>query len=429
MSVRAIASVTLLAVAAAACGSGGGAEGEDAKTLTYWASNQAAGIELDKKILQPELDKFERETGIKVDLEVIPWSDLQNRILNATTGGQGPDVVNIGNTWSASLQATGAFVAFDDATLAKVGGKDRFLASSMSSTGAAGQPPGSVPLYGMAYGLYYNKQRFAEAGIEEPPKTWEELRETAKKLTSGDKYGMTLLGASYTEGVHFAWMFGKQNGATVFDGDRPAFDSPEMVAGVKRYLDLMAVDKVVSPSAAEYGQDAQMYRDFATGKAAMIIMQNNGTAGLAANGVEPDEYGVVPVPLPAAAKEQVTSHVAGINVAVFKDAANPEGALKFVEFLTSPGEQTVLNKAFGSLPVVNGVTDPAFQSDKNKVFGEVLAKTARPLPMIPQEAQFETLVGTAVKDLFADVATGEQVTETEIKAKLAEANQKMLAGG
>ncbi|WP_308164821.1 ABC transporter substrate-binding protein [Nonomuraea sediminis] len=135
MKSPAVASIALLAVTAAACGSGGdGATSGTARTLTYWASNQAASIELDRKVLQPELDKFEQQTGIKVNLEVIPWSDLQNRILNAAASGQGPDVVNIGNTWSASLQATGAFVGFDDGTLAKVGGKDRFLASRSGST-------------------------------------------------------------------------------------------------------------------------------------------------------------------------------------------------------------------------------------------------------------------------------------------------------
>ncbi|SEN82112.1 ABC transporter substrate-binding protein [Nonomuraea pusilla] len=428
MNLRGAASATLLVVAATACGSGAGSDGEQAKTLTYWASNQAAGIELDRKILEPELAAFQKSTGIKVNLEVIPWSDLQTRILNAAASGRGPDVVNIGNTWSTSLQATGAFVEFDDATLAKVGGKGRFLASSMSSTGAPGLPPGSLPLYGMAYGLYYNKKRFAEAGIDEPPKTWQELVGTARKLTGGGRYGLTLLGASYTEGVHFAWMFGRQNGASVFDGEHPAFDTPEMVAGVKRYLDLIAVDKVVNPSDAEKTQDAQLYTDFASGKAAMMIMQNHGTAGLAAFDMDPDEYGVVPIPLPEDARQPVTSHVAGINITAFAESRNREGALKFIEFMTSPQEQTKLNKAFGSLPVVNGVTDPAFAAGHNKVFAEVLA-TAQPLPMIPQEAQFETLVGTAVKDLFAQVATGERVTESDIKAKLSEAGQKLLNGG
>lgn len=98
--------VTLsLVLTAAACGGGSPTDGSGSgggKTLTYWASNQGASLEVDKKVLQPELDQFEKQTGIKVKLEVIPWSDLLNRILTATTSGQGPDVLNIGNTWSAS---------------------------------------------------------------------------------------------------------------------------------------------------------------------------------------------------------------------------------------------------------------------------------------------------------------------------------------
>ena len=112
-----IAIAGALALSAAACGgddtgsgaAGGSTEAAAPKTLTYWASNQGTSLDNDKQVLQPELDKFEKQTGIKVNLEVVPWADLLNRILAATTSGQGPDVLNIGNTWSASLQATGAF--------------------------------------------------------------------------------------------------------------------------------------------------------------------------------------------------------------------------------------------------------------------------------------------------------------------------------
>jgi len=135
-----------LALAASACGGGsstGGGSNDSPKELTYWASNQGASIEADKKVLQPELDKFEKQTGIKVKLEVVPWSDLLNRILTATTSGQGPDVLNIGNTWSASLQATGALLPWDKAQFDKIGGKDRFVDSALGSTGAEGQRNGT----------------------------------------------------------------------------------------------------------------------------------------------------------------------------------------------------------------------------------------------------------------------------------------------
>ena len=61
--------------------------------------------------------------------------------------GKGPDVLNIGNTWSASLQATGAFLPFTSSVMNQIGGSSRFLAGSLSATGAAGKPPTAVPLY------------------------------------------------------------------------------------------------------------------------------------------------------------------------------------------------------------------------------------------------------------------------------------------
>ncbi|MEO5873915.1 MAG: extracellular solute-binding protein, partial [Streptosporangiaceae bacterium] len=129
-----VLALALLATSAAACSSDDDKTGGDTKaagaTIKYWASNQGTSLDNDKEILTPELAKFTASTGIKVELEVVGWPDLLNRILAATTSGQGPDVLNIGNTWSASLQATGAFLPFDDAALTKIGGKERFLGPS-----------------------------------------------------------------------------------------------------------------------------------------------------------------------------------------------------------------------------------------------------------------------------------------------------------
>ena len=109
------ARITILAAAAAiaatsvaACSSGNSTSSNAGTgagaTITYWASDQGSSIADDYTVLNPELAKFTKQTGIKVKLEVVGWADLLNRVLAATTSGQGPDVVNIGNTWSASLQ-------------------------------------------------------------------------------------------------------------------------------------------------------------------------------------------------------------------------------------------------------------------------------------------------------------------------------------
>jgi multiple sugar transport system substrate-binding protein len=427
--------VTVLAVTATAACSGGGTStsGSSAggKTLTYWASNQGTSLENDKAVLTPELKKFEQQTGVKVNLQVIGWPDLLNKILGATTSGQGPDVLNIGNTWAASLQATGAFMPFDAKALTAIGGQDKFLPTAFATGGAVGKPVTSVPLYGLVYGLYYNKKMFADAGLK-PPTTWQELQAAATKLTDPSKkqYGMVLEGASYTESVHFAWIFGRQNGGQPFDAaGKPTFTSPGMVAGVKQYVDLMGKDKVVNPSNVQYKNGPEAPGDFAKGKAAMLMSQNNADNTLQADGMKSSEYGVVPIPTPSplpAGGKDIASFVAGINMSIFKNTKNQDGALKFVKFMTSPEEQAILDKPFTALPIVKGgtvnFTDNKAEAD---AFAMVLATKAEPLPLIPAESAFETNVGNAVNGLLAQAATGKVVTDADITKAMQEAQDKM----
>lgn len=423
-----VAAALLTTASLTACGDSGGSSEGEAKTLTYWASNQGASIEFDNQTLKPELDKFEQQTGIKVNVEVVPWSDLLNRLLAAAASGKGPDVVNIGNTWSASLQATGALIPFDDETLAAVGGKDRFVPAALAGAGAPGKPPAAVPLYSLAYALYYNKKMFSDASIPAPPATWEELVEVGKKLTKGNQWGLALEAANPSENSHHAFTFGQQWGGEWFDpAGKPTFDTPQNVAAVKRYIDLMAVDKIVNPSNAEYAQN-QSVADFANRKAGMLLWQAAGS-NFKAQGMSADEWGIAPVPFPAtppAGGKRINSMVAGINMAIFKHTENKDGALQFVKFMTSDAEQIILNRTYGSLPSVKPASaDPAFQAPEQKVLGEVLGSTAAPLPQVAEESQFETLVGTAMKELFADAAGGKAITEASVKEKLGVAQQKM----
>ncbi|MFF5973955.1 ABC transporter substrate-binding protein [Streptomyces sp. NPDC012769] len=427
----AVGAVTLsLVLSAAACGGGSddGGSNEQPRTLTYWASNQGASIEVDKKVLQPELDKFEKQTGIKVKLEVVPWSDLLNRILTATTSGQGPDVLNIGNTWSASLQASGALLPWDEANFQKIGGKDRFVESALGSTGAQGQDPAAVPLYSMAYALYYNKKLFAEAGIAKPPATWDELVATGKKLTKDGTSAIGVEGSNLSNNIHQVFVLGKQHGADFFTPDGKAdFTSDGAVAAVKQYVDLMAEHGIVAKGNAEYAQN-QSLSDFAKDKTAMVLWQT-ASATFAAHGMKEDEWGVAPAPVQSGAPGQgknTNSMVAGINMGVFKNTKNIDGAMKFVKFMTGDEEQKILNKAYGSIPPVKSAQqDPAFGSPALAVLRETLASSAAALPQVPEESQFETVVGTAVKELFAEAAAGRPVTTESVRAKLEKAQQQM----
>jgi multiple sugar transport system substrate-binding protein len=428
----ALAATATLALGVTACG---GTSQATSDTITYWASDQGNSLDDTAAKLKPSLERFTKETGVKVQLEVIGWTDLYNRILTAVTSGDGPDVLNIGNTWAVTLQETGAFEPVEGALLEAVGGKDRFLQTSWSTGGAEGKTPTSVPLYGLAYNMYYNTKMFKAAGIEKPPVTWEEFVADAKKLTKDtngdgkmDQWGFTAAGASVSANSHQAFVRGLQNGGTLFDKDgKPTFDSGPQVAGVKQFIDLMATEKVMSPSDAEISQGSQKIDNLINGKAAMLFDQSP-LKNFDARGFK--DWGVAPVPMMqagATGDAGTQSHVAGINLSVFKNSKNKDNAIKLAGWLTSDAEQVALNKAFRSLPVVTGAsTDAAFQTDEVKSKRDALANHALPMPLVAKEGQMETLTGTAIKNLFAKAATG-TVSEADIKAALEDANNQMAA--
>lgn len=428
--IAAAMSVAAVSVVLSGCAGGGSSSDGGSASITYWASNQGSSLDNDKKVLTPVLKKFTDETGIKVDLEVIGWNELQTRIQTAITSGQGPDVVNIGNTWGAAFQSTGAFTEFDDKNAAAIGGLDRFVKTALDAGGAPGKTPTSVPLYGLAYGLYYNKAMFDKAGLE-PPKTWEDLVTDAKQLTTGDQWGLTLAAGSYTENIHFAFLTSAQNGGEFYDASgKPTFNTPENVAGIKRYLDLMQSAKVADPADAQYDNAAQSAADLASGKAAMFLSQNNADTTLKADGMKPGEWGVVPLPAPSDAKAQISTFPAGINISIFDYTKHLPESLKFVKYMTSPDVQSELAEPYSVLPVLSGA-EAKFTSDADeaKVFMDAYQNRSKPLPQVASEGDFESTVGKGISNLFAQIATGKTVTDADISSMLDNAQQQVEAAG
>jgi multiple sugar transport system substrate-binding protein len=440
----ALAATTAVTAALAGCAGGGGgggaAGGEDGslegQKIVYWASNQGSSVSMDEEVLGESIDRFTEATGVEVELEVIPWPDLYNRILAAVSSGEGPDVLNIGNTWAVPLQSSGAFIPWEGEALEAIGGQDRFVETSWATGGAEGQAPTSVPLYGLAYSLYYNTALFEEAGITEPPATWDEFVETAKKLTKDtdgdgetDQWGFTLAGQRVSNNAHQAFVRGLQNGGELYTEDgKPDFANDGVVTGVKQWLDLMGEDGVVAPSNAEINDGSVLPTELIEGRAAMMFDQAAGKTFAAADF---EDFDVAPIPMntaDATGLEGTQSHVAGINVSVFANSENKDAAIAFVKHLTSDEEQKTLNAAYTSLPVVtSAMDDPAFDTPEMSAKKVTYAEHSQPMPLYPSEGQMETLVGEAIGKLFAKIAQGDSVSEDDVRAALEDAQAQMPA--
>ena len=431
--------IVTLTLSLAACG-GSSAEdvdvdpGELSGSITYWASNQGASVTEDEQVLSETIERFTEETGVEVELEVIPWNDLQNRILTAVSSGDGPDVLNIGNTWATSMHATGAFMPWEGEALEAIGGEDQFLEASWATGGPEGEAPTSLPLYALSYSLYYNTQIFEEAGIEEPPASWEEFVEVAEDLTqdtdgdgSTDQWGFTIAGASISNNAHAAFIRGLQNGGELYDGSgEPDFTNDEVVTGVHEWVSLMSDSGVIAPSDAELVNGAESVDQVASGDAAMVFDQAPGNVF---NDRDFEDYAPAPMPMSdpdATGLEATQSHVAGINLSVFENSDNLDAAVAFASHMTSEDEQAYLTQEFAALPVLEPVYDrEEFQSEEIQLKQEILEDHAEPMPLYPSESQMETVVGTAIRDLLAEAAQGADVTEEDVRDALSAAETQM----
>jgi multiple sugar transport system substrate-binding protein len=428
------ASAAAAAVVLALAGCGGGGSGDSGsvsgQTLTYWATLQGTGADQTTQTLTAEFKKFTAQTGVKVNLEVIPWATLQTRILNAVTSGNGADVMEIGNTWAPSLAASGGFLEFTPDVLDQIGGQSKFVQTSFAENGLPGKTPMSVPVYATSYSLAYNKADFAAAGISAPPTTWADLIADGRKLTTNGRYGITLDGSNATDASHWAFILGEQAGSPLYDASgKPDFANQKLADGLATYIDLFGRTGIANPANAQNG--AAPLADFAKNKAAMTIGQGVATS-LVQLGMDASQFGIaqVPVlsPLPAGGKP-IESHVAGINLVVRDSTEHKTAALDLVKFMTSPQEQVTINHIYGTLPVVTSAyDDPQFQDDTTKVYQDILENHSAPMPLYPSESQMETLLGGAVTGLIAKTAsTGNPPSASAIVSALNDAQRQLVA--
>ncbi|MEU7531999.1 sugar ABC transporter substrate-binding protein [Saccharothrix sp. NPDC042600] len=82
-----------------------------------------------------------------------------------------------------------------------------------------------VPTANYSMGLLYNRQLFRQAGLDPdaPPKTWDEVKEAARKITAlgGDKVGFAEYSKNNQGGWHFtAWMYSVGGKVARQDGDK-----------------------------------------------------------------------------------------------------------------------------------------------------------------------------------------------------------------
>lgn len=121
---------------------------------------------------------FERETGIGVDVQALPWTAAHQKLLTAYVGESLPDVLMVKNGWLPELAMLGAFGA-------PPAGSSGLLANRLPSALDAVRVGGravAAPWMVDSWAQYYRPDLLAEAGYAEPPGSWAEWTRMALSL-------------------------------------------------------------------------------------------------------------------------------------------------------------------------------------------------------------------------------------------------------
>ncbi len=230
--------------------------------------------------IQKIINEFEKQNE-QIKVELVSSSQNNQKLLTQILSGEAPELLQVPYREVKNLGSEGAFVDLTEDFKAE---SDNFYEEVIGLGSVDGKLYG-FPWLGHTIQLVYNKTMFEAAGIDKAPTTWDELYETAKKLTIDtngdgkiDQYGLGLVGKQHHDITWLVNMFVNQAGADIVkqDGDsyKVGLNSPEGKEAFTFYKKL--VDEVTPPDTATKDGGAVM-ADF---RNEVVAMEFQGPWGI-----------------------------------------------------------------------------------------------------------------------------------------------------
>jgi len=245
----------LLAAAASTLAAPAIVERANAQSAFDWKQFKGQSIEVNYQlsprgdVAKAHIKEFEELTGIKVGFEQIPEQQQRPKVaMEMATGHPSFDVVNVGMhvqkrlieraNWMADLRP---FIADGSLTATDFNQADFSKPSMEVATGPDGKL-NVLPLNQDLFILYWNKELFAQKGLNAAPKTLEETMTMAHQLTDASKgvYGFVGRGLKNANMTFWDDILLKWDQETVTaDGRKLLTDTPEAIEAATWYQKIM----------------------------------------------------------------------------------------------------------------------------------------------------------------------------------------------
>lgn len=418
-------------------------ERANAQSAFDWKQAKGAKIEVNfaksprGDVLQAKQKEFEELTGIRVGAEQIPEQQQRPKVaIEMASGRPSFDVVNVAMHVQKRLIEKGRWmedlrpmIANPALTAPDLDMADFSPATIRAATGADGRI-NVLPLNQDLFVLFYNKQMFADAGLQ-PPKTYAEMMTAAERLTDKAKgvFGFTGRGLKNANVVLYSnILLGWDQETITADAKSLLTDSPAAIEAATWYQKIMR--DYAPPGSVGYNW-SECQTTFGQGRAAMWW----DGIGFSAPLVDPSKsrivnnVGFAPIPMGPKAQHSAT-FIDGIGIPAA--SRNKTAAWLYVQWATSKTMfPNWLRAGAGTPPRASSYGDQeivrasAFPPEWFDTTRESLRIARSGLPEIVPVTEFRDTIGVALTNIVggADPASELKKATDAFRPVLAKANE------
>lgn len=352
---------------------------------------------------------FEMEhPGIDVEVTVLDWGSAWTKITTAATAQSGPDVIQLGSTWTAAVTEMGALVSLDS-LVQQMGGADLFEQATMESARPrASDSITSVPWFVDVRPLFYRKDVLAKIGVDPATiQNWSDFQKVLRRIrdirpiVEGNLVQpIGYPGKNDWNVIHnmAPWIWGAGGGFLDSTATQSNIASKESIRGILFYLNL--VKNEFNERRNLEKNTAQVSADFDEGRLAFWLDATTKTiyldrpqflGGTGKSAAARNYACILP---PTSPNGNARYFVGGSNLAVFKFSKHPKEAMRLLEYLVGrPDVQMQMSRASGFLPTLKATYDmPYFRENPNRMVFLKMVRQGQPYPSVHYWGEIETTI-------------------------------------
>lgn len=341
--------------------------------------------------------------GVKIQLISIPFPVMKQKLIVSLRSGDAPDMAYVGGRWLQEMQAANFLTDLTDfvATLPKDDWYDLPWKTATVDGKIFAIPDRVDP-----WMIYYNTDMFKEAGITEFPKTMDDFVAATKKLTKEGQYGFGLIGANDATliGRFLNFLYAFHGDFLTADGKAAAFNSPESVAALQFYGDLLNKYKVAQPSAlANSNNDVRQL--LMTNQVAMMI-DGPWARGTLKQMAPKLNWSVGQIPAVKGKAPRFT--MSSWYYVLFSQSEVKDEVRKFIAYLVQPENMA---RSVVTIPGrKSAAAMPRFQSPDWAPW-IAAAPYGEPLPITDKFSQIADIIGEAVQKVLSEKASAQEAAD------------------